>query len=157
MPSLHQILTGSDGTDFVSIDNAVVCRQMPAKIAKNDKMYCTAFLQNGSSDVMLQLWDEAATWKLQLNTPITLRGKFSKGKMGETVVVKCEQLIKPEGAVLVEASEIKPAEAKPTIHTAIDAGLRAAAYVAKKEGGSDLCAAAFAFAAKAFLDGHKLE
>ena len=106
--------------------------------------------------MMLQLWDGAAGWKLPLDVPITLRGKFSKGSYNGGSTIRCEELSKPEGAEEFKAEEIQAPLEKPSVRAAIDAGLRAADYVARKEK-PELSGSAFSFAAQAFLDGHKLE
>jgi hypothetical protein len=158
MSSIHEILTGNEGAPIISIGPVEVVRQNAPKTSKNGKLYSTAFLKNGGTDVMLQLWDGAAGWKLPLDTPITLRGKFSKSTFGTPprASVRCDELSKPEGAEEFKAEEIQAPLEKPSVRAAIDAGLRAADYVARKEK-PELSGAAFSFAAQAFLDGHKLE
>jgi len=145
-----------DGEGFISVGPVTVAKQLQPKIAKNGKHYCTAFLKNGASDVMLNLWDGAAGWKLPLDTPITLRGKFSKGIYNGTFAIKCEDLSKPEGAEEFKPEDVQAPIAKPSVRDAIDAGLRAADYVERKDK-SNLASAAFAFAAQAFLDGYSLQ
>jgi hypothetical protein len=145
-----------DGESFISVENVVVARQLAPKLAKNGKLYCGCFLKNGSTDVMLQLWDGAAGWKLPVETTITLRGKFSKGSYNGGVTIKCDELNKPEGAEEFKQEEIQTPIAKPGIRECIDAGLRAVDYVERKNK-PELASAAFSFAAQALLDGHKLE
>lgn len=145
-----------DGEGFISVENVVVAKQLSPKTAKNGKHYCSCFLQNGGTDVMLQLWDGAAGWKLPLDTPVTLRGKFSKGSYNGGVTIRCDELSKPEGAEQFKPEDIQAPVEKPSVKTCIDAGLRGADYVERK-GKPELMAAAFSFAAQALLDGHKLE
>jgi hypothetical protein len=156
--TLHEINSAKDGESFISVGPVVVAKQLAPKTAKNGKLYCSCFLKNGASDMMLQLWDGAAGWKLPLDTPITLRGKFSKSTFGTPpkTSIRCDELSKPEGAEEFKAEEIQAPLEKPSVRAAIDAGLRAADYVARKEK-PELSGAAFSFAAQAFLDGHKLE
>jgi len=154
--TLHEINSAKDGESFISVGPVVVAKQLRPKTAKNGQLYCSCFLKNGASDMMLQLWDGAAGWKLPLDTPITLRGKFSKGSYNGGTTIRCEELSKPEGAEEFKAEDIQAPIEKPNVRAAIDAGIRAADYVRRREW-VDLQAAAFSFAAQAFLDGHKLE
>ena len=158
MASIHEILTGSEGAPIIAIGPVEVLRQLAPKTSKNGKLYSTAFLKNGGADVMLQLWDGAAGWKLPLDTPITLRGKFSKSTFGTPpkTSIRCDELNKPEGAEEFKAEEIQTPAERPSVKASIDVGLRAIEYVSKR-GFPQLSEAAFSFAAKAFLDGHKLE
>jgi hypothetical protein len=145
-----------DGEGFISVENVVVAKQLPPKTAKNGKLYCSCFLQNGSGDVMLQLWEGAAGWKLPLDTQVTLRGKFSKGCYQGNPTIRCDELSKPEGAEQFKPEDIQAPVEKASVRACIDAGLRGADYVERK-GKPELASAAFSFAAQALLDGHKLE
>jgi hypothetical protein len=155
MSTLHEISSMKDGEGFISVGPVVVAKQLNPKTAKNGKMYCSCFLKNGASDMMLQLWDGAAGWKLPLDVPVTLRGKFSKGSFNNGPTIRCEELSKPEGAEPFKPEEVQAAVGKPSVRECIDAGIRAADYCVRKNA-PDCASAAFAFAAQALLDGHKL-
>ena len=153
--TLHEITNAKDGESFISVGPVVVAKQLPPKTAKNGQLYCSCFLKNGASDMMLQLWQGAAGWKLPLDVPITLRGKFTKGSYNGGVTIRCEELSKPEGAEQFKPEDVQAAVAKATVRECIDAGLRAADYVERKNK-PELASAAFTFAAQALLDGHRL-
>ena len=133
-----------------------VHRQFPPKVAKNDKKFSTVILKTSSNEMMLTVWGEAAMWRLPLGVELTLRGDFSKKTYNGAAGINCEKLTQPEGAVPFEETEVQGQVEKPSVRAAIDAGLRAVDYVTRKDK-PDLGPAAFAFAAQAFLAGHKLE
>lgn len=103
----------------------------------------------------MTLWDGASKWKLALGE-ITLRGKFTKNTYNGSASLKCEELAEPEGSTEWKPEEVQAEAEKPKIKDCIDAGLRAADYIRKK-GQLDLTAAAFTFAANAFLQGARME
>ena len=145
-----------DGEGFISVENIVVTKQFQPKLAANGLLFCGSWVKSGNSEMRLQLWDGAAGWKLPLDTPLTLRGKFSRGSYKDAPTIRCDELSKPEGAEQFKPEEIQASMEKPSVKASIDVGLRAIEYVSKK-GFPQLSEAAFSFAAQAFLDGHKLE
>ena len=156
MPTIHEINSFKEGEEFISVGPIVVTKQLSPKVAKNGRLYCTAFIKNGSSDASIFFWDDSAAWKLPLDTPITLRGKFFKNEYQGKLSIRCDELSKPEGAEQFDKKDIQVSKGKPSIKECIDAGLRAADYCVRKNA-PDCASAAFAFAAQAMLDGHSME
>lgn len=156
MASLHQIATAKDGEQFICVGPITVQSQYPPKLSKNNKRYSNVVLKTSSNEMILTLWNEASMWKIPIGVELTLRGDFFKRSYNGTVSLTCEKITQPENAVLFEDVEVQGQVIKPSIRSAIDAGLWAAEYVNLKQQ-SHLRATAFSFAAKAFLDGHKTE
>jgi len=153
--TLHEITSLAEGAGFISIGPVTAVRQMRPKIAKNDRPFSTVFLKNGAGDIAMQLWDDASKWKLPLDVPLMLRGKFSKSNYGGCSI-RSEELSEPEGATLFGPEDVEAKKDKPNVRAAIDAGIRAADYLVKNKR-PELAPSAFRFAAQAFLDGHSLE
>lgn len=103
----------------------------------------------------LGLWDDAAKWKLPLNLELTLRGKLTRENY-RGGSLRCEELTPPDGATEWPVGDIKAADSKPKLQECIDAGLRAADYLIRKQR-PELAEAAFSFAANALLQGVQLE
>lgn len=102
------------------------------------------------------LWDKAAEWKLPIGDTVTLKGKFTKNTYNGAASLNCEDLQKPEGAVPIRQEDVQGPMGKPTIKQCVDAGLRAADYMIRKER-PELAEAAFTFGANACLQGLKPE
>ena len=103
-------------------------------------------MKSAGSELSLMLWDEAAKWKLPL-AEVELRGKFVRDDFGGKVSLKCEDLTPPEGSVEFPPEEIQGEVGKPVlpkVQDCLDAGLRCADYMLRKER-PELAAAAFTF------------
>lgn len=156
MATLHQVSTAKDGESFTAIGVVIVHKQFNPKISKNGKLFSSVILKSAGTEVFMTVWDEAAKVKLPLNTDITLRGKFTKNQYNGAASLKCEELVVPEGAVEWKPEEIQNAAETPKMKDCIDAGIRAADYMVRKER-PDLAPAAFTFAANAFMQGVRME
>lgn len=156
MASIHQLTTAANGSDHMTVERVTVQRQMPPKIARNDKPYSFVVLKSAGSEITLSLWDDAAKVKLPLNVELTLRGKFTKEDFQGKPSLRCEELQAPEGATEFGPEEVQAAVVKPSVKDCIDAGLRCVKYVESKQR-PDLSSAAFTFGANALLNGVKLE
>lgn len=156
MASIHEIKQAKDGDQFTCVGPVTIQSQYPPKLSKNNKRYSNAVLKTSSNEISITLWNEASMWKLPIGVEITLRGTFFKRTYDGKVSITCEKITQPENAVLFNEVDVQGQVIKPSIRSAIDAGLWAAGYVAEKDQGH-LRATAFSFAAKAFLDGHKTE
>ena len=139
----------------MTIDKVVVSRQLPPKIARNDKKYSFVVLKCAGSEITLSLWDDAARWKLP-SGELTLRGKFTKEDYQGKPSLRCEELTPPEGATEFAESEIVAAVAKPSVKDCLDAGVRCADYMVTKKR-PELAQVAFTFGANALLNGTRLE
>lgn len=156
MATLHQVSTAKDGECFTAIGVVVVHKQFNPKVSKNGKLFSSVILKSAGTEVFMTLWEDAAKWKLPVNTDITLRGKFTKQNYNGAASLKCEELTAPDGASEWKPEEIQGEVEKPKMKDCIDAGIRAADYVTRKNL-PDLASAAFAFAANAFLQGARME
>jgi len=156
MSTLHEVASAPEGKSFMSIGPVVVHKQFNPKIAKNGKLYSTVIVKATGHEIFLSLWDEAAKCRLP-EGELTLRGKFSRTNYGSSPSLRCEDLTPPEGAGLFGDDDIKQqADAKPLLKDCIDAGLRAADYITRKDH-PELAEAAFSFAAHAFIKGVRME
>jgi hypothetical protein len=156
MATLHQVSTAKDGESFTAIGVVVVHKQFNPKISKNGKLFSSVILKSAGTEVFMTVWDDAAKVKLPLNTDITLRGKFTKNQYNGAASLKCEELVVPEGSAEWKPEEIQNAAETPKMKDCIDAGIRAADYMVRKER-PDLAPAAFTFAANAFMQGIRME
>ena len=156
MATLHQVSTAKDGECFTAIGVVVVHKQFNPKVSKNGKLFSSVILKSAGTEVFMTLWEDAAKWKLPLNTDITLRGKFTKQNYNGAASLKCEELAGPEGAAEWKPEEVQGETEKPKIRDCVDAGIRAADYMVRKER-PELAEAAFTFAANAFLQGVRME
>lgn len=155
MASLHEVSAAKDGTPFICVGPILVDRQISPKTSRNDKLYSTLFVKSAGNEAVVTLWDDASKWKLPL-TELTLRGKFIKDTYNGKVSLRCEELSPPEGATEFAADEVQAPVAKPTMKDYLDAGIRAADYMVKKER-PELAAAAFSFTVDALVKGIKLQ
>lgn len=133
-----------------------VHRQFAPKTAKNQKLYSTVIIKSAGTEMMLTLWEEAAKWKLPLDAELTLRGKFTRNDFKDKPSLQADELTPPEGTTEFGPEEVRGEEGKPTMRACLDAGLRCADYLLKKER-PELAAVAFAFGANAALQGIKPE
>lgn len=140
----------------MTVDRVTVHRQNPPKVAKNGKLYSIVILKSAGLEMMLSLWESAAKWKLPLGTELTLRGKLSKDDYDGKACLRCEELTQPDGAVEFEAGEVQAVVTKPSIKECFEVGMRAAEWAHNKDV-PQIEAAAFTFAANAFLNGVRLE
>lgn len=154
--TLHQVSTAKDGESFVAIGPVIVHKQFNPKVSKNGKLFFSVILKSAGNEVFMTVWEEAAKWKLPLNVEITLRGKFTKNQYNGAASLKCEELSAPDGAVEWKPEEVQADAEKPKLKDCIDAGLRAADYLVRKNR-PELAEAAFSFAAQAFLQGVRME
>jgi hypothetical protein len=155
MATLHQVSSAKDGDSFIAIGPVTVIKHIKPKWAKNDRLYSGAILQSAGNEMHLGLWDSAAKWKLPLNVPLTLRGKLVRESY-QGGSLRCEELTPPEGSLEWPEEDVRSSTGKPKLQECIDAGLRAADYLCKKNR-PELAEAAFSFAANAFIQGVKLE
>ena len=158
MATIHQVVSAQNGQEFISIGPALVHHQMAPRTSKNQRIYSRVILKSASSELSLMLWDEAAKWKLPL-AEVELRGKFVRDDFSGKASLKCEDLTPPDGAVEFEASEVQGEVGKPILpkmQDCLDAGVRCADYVLRKDR-PELTAAAFAFGCNALLQGVRLE
>jgi len=156
MATLHQVSTAKDGESFTAIGVVVVHKQFNPKVAKNGKLFSSVILKSAGTEVFMTLWEDAAKWKLPINTDMILRGKFTKNQYNGAASLKCEELAVPENATEFKQDEIQGEPEKPKMKDCLDAGLRAADYMVRKER-PDLASAAFTFAANAFMQGVRME
>ena len=156
MASLHQVSTAKDGENFTAIGVVTVHKQFNPKVAKNGKVFSSVILKSAGTEVFMTLWEDAAKSKLPLNTDITLRGKFVKNQYNGAASLKCEELAVLEGFSEFKPEDIQGEAEKPKMKDCIDAGIRAAEYMIRKNH-PDLAPAAFTFAANAFMQGIRME
>lgn len=156
MATLHQLTTASNGADFMTVERVTVSRQLPPKTARNDKLYSFVVLKSAGSEITLSLWDDAAKWRLPQGVELTLRGKFLKEDYQGKPSLRCEELQAPEGSTEFGPEEIVAAIAKVKVSDCLEAGIRAADWMRKKNR-PELAEVAFSFAANALLQGVRLE
>lgn len=154
MPSLHQVVSAKDGESFMSIGPLTIHKQFPPKVAKNNKLFSSIILKSAGNEIFMMVWGDSAKWKVPLGE-FTLRGKFTKSEYPKgTPCLQCDELVPPEGSTEFEKSEIL--NDRPTMKDCLDAGLRAADYMVRKER-PELASVAFSFASNALLQGVRLE
>lgn len=155
MATLHQVASAKKGDSFIAIGPVTIHRQFNPKTSKHGKLFSSVILKSAGNEMFLTLWEEAAKWKLALGD-VTLRGKFSKDEYNGSACLRCDELTEPDGAEEWKPEDVQADLSKPKLKDCIDAGLRAADYLVRKNR-PELSEAAFSFAAQAFLQGVRME
>ena len=153
--TLHQVSSAKDGESFICVGPVTVIKHLKPKWTKNDRLYSTVVVKSAGNEMHLGLWDDAAKWKLPCNVESTLRGKFTKDSY-QGGSLRCEEVTAQDGWTEWPPEDIKASAEKPKLKDCIDAGLRAADYLIRKNR-PELSEAAFSFAAQAFLQGVRME
>jgi hypothetical protein len=154
MASLHQVVSAKDGESFMSIGPLTIHKQIPPKVAKNKKLFSSIILKSAGNEVFMTVWGDSAKWKVPLGE-FTLRGKFTKAEYPKgSACLQCDELVPPEGSVEFDKSEV--INDRITIKDCLDAGLRAADYIIRKDR-PEFASEAFSFASNALLNGAQID
>lgn len=152
MSTLHEIKASPDGTVFRSIGPLDIFSQARPKENKNGEPFSRVSCGDQFNNMSIVLKGKMAMCCLDDTAKgIVLTGNFTKADWNGTQL-NCESMDTPEGATVFEESDVVGKKPHISIIEAINAGLKAADYVTKKDR-PELASAAFEVAARALLDG----